>query len=259
MTQPTVYRQTIFVRGLGLIWVAFSVWWLFESRDPQSVVSLLIAVLLTAGSFRALIVVEDETVRFRGLRGWGAPVPLRELTKVSMRREPEFRRWPLVLRLIADEERQVSLECWAWERYDELAHLAGHYAAQLDAEADAVTRTRMRCNQPGCILTSEIAQVVGERRAAPAPDDSIGSMSVLGRVGFVAAFAVFGFLFVLVGVWLKDDTDTETLIGAALFSGVVFGIIGVGIVVWESVKPAKEQRLSAGKYGKDAALSNAYL
>ena len=159
-----VHRQKLSVRIAAAAWLAFALWWLEEERTPQALANLGLALLVLASSLRALIVVRDDVVYRRGLFGWKkSALHLEELSAVSLRRELQFRHMPLVLRLSAAEDTEISIECWAWGGWRELAHRAGHFARQLGARRDDVSERRVACNRPGCPWGRHAADVVAGR------------------------------------------------------------------------------------------------
>lgn len=229
-----VLRHKLTIRAATAGWLVLCTSWVVGERTPQSVVVLGVALLFFTASVRALIVVRDDSVHRRGLLGWvDRPLGLSELTAVSLRREAGVSRTvPLILRLSGPAGAEVTIECWLWTGWRGLAHRAGHFARQLDARRDPVTGRRMACTRPACPWESHVADVVGGRRAGPAPNDDVSRMSVLEIFGVIAVMFVLGFLFGVSVSWLRADPDSWPLMPFAAACGGLFAVGGVCAVLW---------------------------
>ena len=234
-----VLRQKLSIRAAAAAWFGFCVWGLVDEPTRQAAVSVVVAVLLLAASLRALIVVRDDTVYRRGLMGWKRePLLLEELTAVSLRREFRAKYFALVLRLSGPDGTEMTIECWTWTRWRDLAHRAGHFARQVDARRDDVTARRMACTRAGCAWESHAQAVVAGRRAGSPPNDDLSTMDLFESVGIVAALFAVGFAFGLFGGWFRTDLDTGPLVPFALASGGLFALAGVAVVMWGKIKAA---------------------
>lgn len=230
-------RHKLTVRVAGGGFFMLSIWWLVGERTPQAVVSLAMALAIAAASRRALIVVREDTLYRRGLLGWDKrPLLLDELTAVSLRREAQFRYFPLTLRLSGPDRTEVSLECWAWAGWRELAHRAGHFARRLDARRDGVTERRLACARPGCQWESHAREVVGGRRAGPPPDDDLSGLNFRESVALIAALFGFGFALGLFVGWFQTEEDVGPLVPFALLLGGLLAFAGVCGVLWDKLK-----------------------
>lgn len=157
------------------------------------------------------------------------------MTKASLRREAEFRRVPLKLSVERNEEASLSIECWAWWGWRELAHLVGHYARSLGARQDNVTSERLRCNRRACPLDRLTTELLSGQKATPHVERELKDFGLLESLGAVAVAFAFGFLLVLFGLWMKAESSGWDF-AAATFGGALFAVLMAGLVLFEKVK-----------------------
>lgn len=103
------------------------------------------------------------------------------------------------------------------------------------------SRTIDCCDVNDCQLEGQARAVVGERRAAPHPDDSIAAYGFWASVGLIAACFAFGFLLLFVGIWLQDDPESGSLVAVGLVGGALFAFGGLCMLLWEKGKAASNR------------------